>query len=153
MPDKPDWKDGKSYPQSLTDRDLDFPQTVKALQWERAVQPPKVDVQQFHTGAIREAKEERYDLIPPEPIRLLAVHYARGATKYAERNWEKGIPWSNLYNSARRHMDKWLAGEDIDPDPIMRAHHLVAAIWNLVGLVDYATTHPELDDRPKKKEA
>lgn len=102
------------------------------------------------TGAIREVKEERYDLIPTEPIRLLAVHYGRGAQKYEERNWEKGLPWSNMFNSARRHMDAWLNGQDIDPDPIMRAHHLVAAIWNLVGLVEFATTHPELDDRKKR---
>jgi hypothetical protein len=99
------------------------------------------------TGAVREVKEERYDLIPTEPIRLLAVHYGRGAKKYAERNWEKGLPWSNPFNSARRHMDKWLDGEDIDPDPVTQAHHLIAAIWNLVALVEFSKTHPELDDR------
>lgn len=102
----------------------------------------------YDTGAIREIKEERFDLIPTEPIRLLAIHYARGALKYAERNWEKGFPWSNPYNSARRHLDAYIDGEDVDPDT--GSLHLVAALWNIIALIEFQQTHPELDDRKGK---
>jgi hypothetical protein len=97
------------------------------------------------TGAVREIKSERFDLIPTEPIRLLALHYGIGAKKYAPRNWEKGLPWSNMYNSCMRHLQEWLNGGNYDTDT--GSLHLVAAIWNLVGLVEFAKTHPELDDR------
>ena len=111
-----------------------------------------VPVDTYSTGAVRESgKSERYDLIPPEPIRLLAVLYGVGAKKYEERNWEKGLPYSNMYNSLMRHLDSWQKREEIDPDT--GSLHLVSALWNIVGLIEFTQTHPEMDDRaPKKKE-
>jgi transcription elongation factor Elf1 len=110
------------------------------------------DRQSFATGAVRDNdKEARYDLVPSEPFRKLAVHYGRGAKKYEERNWEKGIPFMRMYASLMRHTQAWVSGEDIDQDETMQnPEHLVAALWNIVGLIELSQTHPELDDRPKK---
>lgn len=53
---------------------------------------------EFRTGAVREVPKGkgRFDLLPPYPLMRLAKHYENGATKYAERNWEKGLPLRGL---------------------------------------------------------
>ena len=81
---------------------------------------------EFKTGAVRDMHEGkgRYDLIPYEAMRRLAVHCEKGAKKYGERNCEKGIPVSSLVDSAMRHLQKYNAGHQ-DED------HLTAALWNI----------------------
>lgn len=55
----------------------------------------------------------------------LAVHFEKGAEKYGERNWEKGIPVNCYIDSALRHYTKWIAKfEDED--------HYISCIWNLI---------------------
>lgn len=86
---------------------------------------------QYATGARREPlKDEkgRYDLIPPGPLHRLAVHYARGAKKYADRNWEKGLPLGRYVDSAKRHFDQFLSGDRSED-------HLAAVLWNVCGLM------------------
>ena len=52
--------------------------------------------------AIREPStgKGRYDLVSPFAMRRLAQHYENGAQKYADRNWEKGMPFSRYVDSA-----------------------------------------------------
>lgn len=100
---------------------------------------------QFETGAIREPHDGkgRYDLIPQEMIDRLAKWYEQGAKKYADRNWEKGIPTSNCMNSLLRHAFKASAGwQDED--------HFAAIIWNAATIIFMQANHPNLDDLPKK---
>lgn len=66
---------------------------------------------------------ERYDLIPPEALEALAIHYEKGIGKYSERNWEKGLPLSRHLNSAMRHLQNYLSGDRIED-------HLSACVWN-----------------------
>ena len=51
---------------------------------------------QFNTGAQRDVVTDkgRYDLISPIMIERLAKLLQRGAEKYNDRNWEKGMPLS-----------------------------------------------------------
>lgn len=81
----------------------------------------------FKTGAQRDmaGQKGRFDLLPNRTIRALAIHYEKGATKYGERNWEKGIPVSSFMSSALRHAFQFQDGEDDE-------NHLIAAIWNLM---------------------
>ena len=80
---------------------------------------------------------QRYDL-----------HNEKGAAKYDARNWEKGMPLSEFFNSAQRHADKLLAGYT-DED------HEAAWLWNVAHFIE--TKHrikvgllpAELDDMPK----
>jgi hypothetical protein len=83
------------------------------------------------TGAQRDrAKGKgRFDLLPCTALERLAIHYEKGATKYADRNWEKGMPLSWLLDSAMRHIVKYMRGDN-DED------HLVAAAWNLVSALE-----------------
>ncbi len=81
--------------------------------------------QEFNTGSVRDTREGkgRYDLLPPEAIYRLAVHFANGAVKYGDRNWEKGQPLSRYLDSAIRHLFKYLSGSRVED-------HLAAAAWN-----------------------
>jgi len=79
----------------------------------------------FDTGAVREPNLDRgrYDLISPIALKALAIHYERGAKKYSDRNWEKGLPLSRHLNSALRHLQNYLEGDRSED-------HLSACVWN-----------------------
>jgi hypothetical protein len=88
------------------------------------------DRRKFNTGAQRDVVDGkgRYDLISPIMIERLAKLLQRGAEKYNDRNWEKGMPLSVYMDSGMRHLFKFLEGHK-DED------HLIAAIWNLQALL------------------
>lgn len=95
-------------------------------------------------GAQRERAigKGRYDLLPVFAMRRLAGWYELGAQKYGDRNWEKGIPYSRCIDSAKRHLDKFIMGMR-DED------HLVAAVWNLMAIMDYQERGMDkFDDMP-----
>lgn len=90
----------------------------------------------------------RFDLIPPEALEALAAHYARGALKYADRNWERGMDWTRgCFASMERHAWAWMRGEDCDPET--GTHHMIAVAWNAFALFTYAQRGIGADDRPK----
>lgn len=98
------------------------------------------------TGFVRDQKDGkgRMDLLPWYAIIDISKHCEAGAKKYGERNIDKGAPLHSLLDSGARHLAKYIAGET-DED------HLVAACWNLLFALNQRTTHPELDDMPKKE--
>jgi len=98
------------------------------------------------TGAQKGSKLARYDLVPPRSLKAVAEHFGKGAKKYDARNWEKGVDWSLSYAALMRHITQWWSGEDFDEDD---NPHLSAVAWHAMALIEYAVTHPELDDRPK----
>lgn len=98
------------------------------------------------SGAEKGSKIERYDLIPAEPLRLLAQHFGRGAMKYADRNWEAGYEWSLSFAALMRHAWAFWGGEDIDPET--GTPHVIAAAWHAFALAEYMNTHREFDNRP-----
>lgn len=101
-------------------------------------------IQYGENGAFREPStgKGRYDLISPFGLRRIAMWYELGALKYAERNWEKGIPMSRCVDSAMRHLNKFLMGMT-DED------HLAAAAWNIIAIMHYEETgRTDLDDLP-----
>lgn len=77
---------------------------------------------------------------------LLAVakHYEDGAKKYAERNWEKGIPLHCYIDSGIRHYLKSLRGDDDEP-------HDRAFLWNMLCAVWTHCYKPEMIDLPFKE--
>jgi len=99
------------------------------------------------TGGQKGSKLARFDLIPTKPLWLLAELYGEGAKKYADNNWRQGYDWSLSYAAAQRHMNSFWAGEDIDPE--MGVPHTVCAMFHMMALTEYLTTHPEFDNRAK----
>jgi len=106
---------------------------------------------EFKTGAVRDLRvgKGRFDLIPAGPIKALAIHYEKGAVKYGDRNWEKGIPISKFLDSADRHLHAVIDGLNDE-------NHLISAIWNLVGAyetilrIQRGWLPEELNDMPRK---
>ncbi len=102
------------------------------------------------TGAVRDRAtgKGRFDLLPLYGILSAAMQMERGAAKYSERNWEKGMPLSWFLDSANRHLLKLMAGFDDEP-------HLDALIWNVLCLregqerIKRGLWPAEMDDLPK----
>lgn len=92
----------------------------------------------------------------PAALEGIAKAYMYGTNRrvkpYPRFNWAKGAPFLELYDCARRHMVKWLNGEDADPDAAENGFpdllHLDLAIGNLVRLrQQIADGRKDLDDR------
>jgi hypothetical protein len=78
----------------------------------------------------------------------IGLVYTMGAQKYADRNWEKGMPYTKTMDAALRHIFKWLAGHRNDEESGL--HHLAHAAWNLIALLHYELAgnyDRALDDR------
>lgn len=97
---------------------------------------------QFETGAVRDMQvgKGRFDLISPFMLMRIAKWLEKGAVKYGDRNWEKGMPYHVLVDSAERHLAKFRMGmEDED--------HLAAAIFNIMAIIHFQETgRTELND-------
>jgi hypothetical protein len=89
----------------------------------------------------------RYDLIPPEAMLALAVHYERGSHKYGDNNWLRGMAWLKCFASMMRHAWAWARGEDFDEET--GTHHMVSVAWNAIALFCYHERKIGVDDRLK----
>lgn len=101
--------------------------------------------QSFETGAQRDVQEgkPRFDLIPPLALKRVAELYARGASKYNEWNWSKGMPYSRFYASGFRHLMQWAIGD-------RKEDHLSACVFNLLCIIHFEELNRyDLDDMPK----
>jgi hypothetical protein len=85
---------------------------------------------EFATGAVRDGAEGkgRFDLIPFEALQAVAQVFEAGGKKYADRNWELGMPTNKFADSAMRHLHKHVAGHLDEP-------HLAMAAWNCLCLL------------------
>ena len=93
----------------------------------------------FSSGAVRgdSTGKGRFDLIPYEALRRVALRYEQGAIHYGDEEWKKGIPLNSLYDSAIRHLLQAKAGQK-DED------HLAAALWNIMGICWTEEHKPDL---------
>jgi hypothetical protein len=99
------------------------------------------------TGGQKGVKLARYDLIPPEALKLVAEHYGKGAEKYAVHNWRKGFEWSKSYASLQRHAQDFWAGEELDEEGL---NNLAAVVFHALTLLTFTQEQPGYDDRFKK---
>lgn len=110
--------------------------------------------QEFETGARRDLQtgKGRPDLIPTLFIQRLAVVMEKGAEKYGDRNWEKGIPLARYYASAQRHLMQAFDG-DTDEDHLGQCAFNVAAFMWTLNEIDCGRLPEHLDDRPFARDA
>ena len=100
--------------------------------------------EQHDTGAQRDTQtgKPRPDLMSPFAMERVGYVFARGAEKYDENNWHKGMPLSRYLASAERHLMQFKQG-DTDED------HLAQAVWNLCAIMHHQEVGPPgLDDLP-----
>jgi hypothetical protein len=86
--------------------------------------------QTFDSGAVRDTATDkpRPDLLSPFFLDRLGHHMRKGAEKYEEWNWAKGIPNSRCYESLMRHLMQFAQG-DLTED------HLSAAAFNIMAII------------------
>ncbi len=98
----------------------------------------------------------RMELIPPEWLWALADVLTKGAEKYDERNWEKGMGWSSMIGCIQRHTNKFLANDRYDGDRLdvekgtTGCHHLAMVAWNALALMSYDLRQIGENDMPKE---
>lgn len=84
-------------------------------------------------------------------LRRYAEILTKGAEKYAPRNWEKGLKFSNLFDSAARHFLAFLDGQERDPETGYA--HVDHMRWNITAAwVFVQRGRTDLDDRPEPVE-
>lgn len=92
-----------------------------------------------------DAGKIRHDLLPPWAINELAKVYTMGAAKYADHNWRKGMKWSRVLGSLKRHLNYIEQGQDFDDESkLLHAAHVA---WNAITLLEYYKIFPQGDDR------
>lgn len=104
------------------------------------------DSVKYASGASRSSDAEgvRFDLVSPVGHRRLAARYAMGAVNRGDRNWEGGMPASDVINHLERHLNLWKSGDTSDD-------HLAAAAWGLFALMHFEELKPEVIDLPSRR--
>lgn len=90
----------------------------------------------------------RYDLLHPVAQEGIVSVLTAGAKKYAPRNWEKGMNWSTVLASLKRHIAAIEQGEDYDKETGLL--HIDHVQCNAHFLSAYYTIFPQGDDRRHK---
>lgn len=114
------------------------------------------------TGAKKQSKLARFDLIPAKALYELAERFGLGPAsgRYGDNNWRGGYDWSLSYAALQRHASLFWSGEDYDKDaekelPGFKGKHVIAIAWHALVLATFMDEQPDKDDRfsPKPREA
>lgn len=105
------------------------------------------EVIQYAGGAVRESAigKGTYKYISATAMKRLSHRYQYGEIKYgASDNYKKGLPLSNCWDSAMRHMIAYLDGDNSED-------HLAAVAWNVFAMMEMEVRHPEMIDMDSRK--
>ena len=92
-----------------------------------------------------DAGKPRFDLLHPVATRDLARVFTFGAAKYGDTNWQRGMNWTKMIASAKRHLNAIESGIDYDEESgMLHAAHLAA---NIHMLNAYYYIYPMGDNR------
>lgn len=130
------------------------PETIEKTKAQIMASTPK-EMAVAATGGLRDNKgKARLSLVPAELEEAVAQviwnsSKDSGLGKYPLHNWKKGLPWSEVAESAMRHLKAFAQkGEDTDPESGL--DHLAHAACNVAFLLWYRKHRQELDDRGGK---
>ena len=98
-----------------------------------------------HKGLRFNTGKTRHELVPPFAKEQYARVLTRGAEKYGVGNWQKGMPWTTVIASLKRHLNAIEAGEDFDKET--GEYHAAHLICNAAFLMEYYKIYPQGDDR------
>jgi hypothetical protein len=101
-----------------------------------------------------DSTKPRIDLLPHDAVMRVArvltwACTTRKPNPYPERNWELGMNWSRVFNSAIRHAFAMWLGQDLDPDSgLPHVDHF--ATNTMILCAYFARPHlKKFDDRPQ----
>lgn len=97
------------------------------------------------SGVKYDQNKLRFDLVPPFAFENFVKVLGMGARKYSDRNWEKGMDWSRLIASLKRHIHAFETGEDYDPESGLL--HMAHVATNAMFLLEFYEIFPQGDDR------
>lgn len=122
--------------------------------------PPKTFAESKLGSGLRENKGKiRFDLMEPFAIEQLAMVFTKGAEKYEDNNWLRGMKWSKMMASLERHYADFKKGKDFDFDADCKEckegkcknhtglYHIAQVAWNALGILSYYKWFPQGDDR------
>lgn len=92
--------------------------------------------------------KNRLSLISPKALWAIGEVHTMGAEKYAPRNWEEGLSFSETTDALLRHLYKWLDGHVKDAESGL--HHLAHVAWNALALLHFVSDYnlyKRFDDR------
>lgn len=99
-------------------------------------------------GGLRENEGKlRYDLVNPYAHEDMIKVLTFGSKKYPERNWERGMKWTSIIASMKRHIAAIEKGEDFDKESGLP--HIAHVQCNAHFLNAYYYIFQQGDDRPK----
>ncbi len=97
------------------------------------------DAKRFNAGKLR------YDLVNPHAHEGMVRVLTSGAEKYGDHNWERGMPWTAVLASLKRHLAAIEKGCDYDDESgELHIDHLAC---NAHFLSAYYRIFPQGDDR------
>jgi len=101
------------------------------------------------TGGQKGTKLARFDLIPPDALWEIAEVYGAGASKHADRNWEKGYSWGLSVAALERHLNLWKMGKtfDTEGDGPTGCRHMAQVAWHALALLAFELRGLGTDDR------
>ena len=104
------------------------------------------NIAKFETGAIRDSATGKGDMfaMPAAALLRLSKHYEQGSITYGRLNYQKGMPCSRLLDSAKRHIEMYLDGQDNED-------HLSAAAWNILAALQMEERNPDCQDIEARK--
>lgn len=98
-----------------------------------------------HKGLRYNTGKLRMDLVQPWAHEQMVKVLTKGAEKYADRNWERGMAWTTALASLKRHLLAYEKGEDYDPETGIL--HIAHVACNAHFLTAYYKLYPQGDDR------
>ena len=97
-------------------------------------------------GGLRyNTNKTRHDLVPQFAQEEYAKVLTKGAEKYADNNWRRGMKWSTVLASMKRHIKAIECGEDIDKET--GCLHSAHVMCNAAFLTEYYKIYPQGDNR------
>lgn len=88
----------------------------------------------------------RWSLLPWDAISAIVLVMTYGSEKYEERNWEKGMKYSRVFDALQRHLTAWWMDKQKDEES--GCSHLWHAGCCLLFLIAYEIRGTGKDDRP-----
>jgi len=88
-------------------------------------------------------------VIPGQVLVGMALGMLEGACKYRRHNYRVvGVRASVYYDAAKRHLDAWWEGQDMDGEAAIPIHHLDKLLSDIAVLRDAMLQDKCFDDRP-----
>ena len=86
----------------------------------------------------------RYDLTPQYGIEEVSKTLTNKLDKYQENQWKRGMKWTEVLSSLKRHLHRFENGEDYTSDGMLEMAEVAA---NALILCEFYHIYPQGDDR------